>query len=622
MNLSRELVSQFVKITKDDKKTKSETTNYGTVVKYNDRTYVKLDGSDLLTPVSTTTDTQDGERVTVMIKNHAAIITGNISSPSARTDDVQELDAEVEVIGTKISEFEIVVADKVSTIELEAERARIDQLVADDVVIRESLTAHEAVIEELKATNATISGTLNAHQAFIDKADITYATIENLKATDAQVGNLNADVADINTLIFGSATGTSIQTSFANAVIAQLGDAQIKAAMIESLAASQITAGTINSNKVSIQSEDGSLIISDETIQIKDDTRVRVQIGKDAANDYSINIWDAEGNLMFSEGGITDSAIKDAIIRDDMVSETANISAAKLNIQSLFEEINGSEHTIKSTQIYLDDVSQTLDVAFKTMETDVSELGETVTTHGTQITAVQGQIASKIWQQDIDDAASEMSDKYSTLEQDLTSFKTSVGTSTTDLSNRVTSAETTISQHTADIALKAEQADVDALLGRVSSAETAIALNTELIELRATKNEITSVLEGYYTSKETDGKLSVTSEKIDMQFNTAITQTNAVGDALTTFKTQYSKHISFSGENAITIGSGDGAITLTIDNDNGIVFSKNGVRFGYWDGVDFHTGNIVVDVKERAQFGNYAFVPRSDGSLMLLKVGG
>ena len=53
-----------------------------------------------------------------------------------------------------------------------------------------------------------------------------------------------------------------------------------------------------------------------------------------------------------------------------------------------------------------------------------------------------------------------------------------------------------------------------------------------------------------------------------------------------------------------------------------IQFTKNGTPIGWWDGNDFHTGNIVVEVNERAQFGNFAFLPRSDGSLMLLKVGG
>lgn len=71
----------------------------------------------------------------------------------------------------------------------------------------------------------------------------------------------------------------------------------------------------------------------------------------------------------------------------------------------------------------------------------------------------------------------------------------------------------------------------------------------------------------------------------------------------------------------IILGSSDSAVTLTIENDM-IVFRKNGQQFGWWDGTDFHTGNIVVEVNERAQFGNFAFIPRSNGSLSFLKVGG
>lgn len=69
----------------------------------------------------------------------------------------------------------------------------------------------------------------------------------------------------------------------------------------------------------------------------------------------------------------------------------------------------------------------------------------------------------------------------------------------------------------------------------------------------------------------------------------------------------------------LSFGSSENGITLTLENDL-IVFKKNGVRFGWWDGVDFHTGNIVVEVNERAQFGNFAAIPRSNGALSWLKV--
>ena len=99
MSLTSDLISEFVKITKDTDKTKRETIVYGTIVEETvgegDNTvstyYVRLDGSDLLTPITSTVDIKDGERVTVMIKNHTATVTGNITSPAARTRDVKQI---------------------------------------------------------------------------------------------------------------------------------------------------------------------------------------------------------------------------------------------------------------------------------------------------------------------------------------------------------------------------------------------------------------------------------------------------------------------------------------------------------------------------------------------------
>jgi hypothetical protein len=438
MSLSDDLISQFVKITNDKKEEKKESTVYGTIVEYDGGKYVKLDGSDLLTPVSSTVNVGNDERVTVLIKNHEAIVTGNITSPAARTGDI-------EIVGEQVTTLDILLANKVDTSVLVAESARIDTLVTENVTIKEQLNASKANIDILRADTATISGKLTAAEGDIttlkagkldaSAAKITYATIADMDVVKGNVRDLTATYADINTLIFGSASGTTIHTSFANAVIAQLGDAQIKSAMIESVSADKIISGDIITNNVRVKSEDGSLIISDETMQISDKTRVRVQIGKDASNDYSINIWDADGKLMFSQGGITDSAIKQAIIRNDMVSDTANISASKLNIDSLFTEINNGSNTIKSTKVYLDDKKQTLDVAFTALSSTVTDQGILITSQGTAISTIQGQITSKIWQQDINTAKGEMSSQYSALDQKVDGISTTVSGVRTDLDN-------------------------------------------------------------------------------------------------------------------------------------------------------------------------------------------
>lgn len=260
-----------------------------------------------------------------------------------------------------------------------------------------NLTAVKGDVDYLKVNNLTV-----------DKANLLYASIERMEAAEGQIRNLNVDdlkaqVANINTLMFGSASGGSLTTEFSNSIVANIGDAQIKSAMIESIAADKITSGKIYTNLVEILSESGNLDIADNTIQIKDDNKVaRVQIGKDATNDYNIYVWDKSGNLMFDALGLTENGVKREIIRNDMIKEDANIAANKLNIESLFNVINeDGSHTLKSSKIYVDANKQTLDVAFKNMTTNVTNLQNTVTTQGTQLTAVQGAISSKVWQQDI-----------------------------------------------------------------------------------------------------------------------------------------------------------------------------------------------------------------------------
>ena len=117
-----------------------------------------------------------------------------------------------------------------------------------------------------------------------------------------------------------------------------------------------------------------------------------------------------------------------------------------------------------------------------------------------------------------------------------------------------------------------------------------------------------------------EAQLEIMADEIIMRFTSTTENINDVAGDLQAEITQRKKHITFS-ENGITLGAGENAMALELDNDM-IKFKKNGVQFGWWDGVDFHTGNIVVDVNERAQLGNFAFIPRSDGSLMFLKVGG
>ena len=201
MALSHELISQFAKIVKYDKKQSAESTVYGTIVTDgNGNKYVKLDGSDQLTPLtdnerpsadSTTASVNDGERVSVLIKNHTATITGNVSSPSVRSDDFKNLDDQV----TDIKKFDIVIAERVQANEgyikkLQTDKADVGDLTAANAKITE-LETKKASVDDLNAAKAEITD-LKATKLDTEVANATYATIKNLDATNANLENLDA----------------------------------------------------------------------------------------------------------------------------------------------------------------------------------------------------------------------------------------------------------------------------------------------------------------------------------------------------------------------------------------------------------------------------------------------
>ena len=344
----------------------------------------------------------DPKRYDLAIKQLQEYLNGNI-------DEIKIQKKTIIQVQENLEDYKTIVADEITAIAGEFEIIRSD--IADfNTTVTNKLIAQDAEIENLEVTKlsghdadlkyATIES-LNAVNAVIENLDSVYATIEELEAANANIDNLTVGVGNIKTLMFGSATGTSISTEFSNAVASMIGDGYIKNAMIEDLSFEKITGIDINTTSLTIHSKDGKSKWSDNTIQISDANRVRVQIGKDASNDYSMSVWDAEGNLMFDALGLTEGGIQREIIRDDMVAQDAAINASKLDIESLFEEINEDEtHTLKSTKVYFDSEQQTLDLVFNSMRTDLDSAEDNISSALTKISAVNGKINTLVQEMD------------------------------------------------------------------------------------------------------------------------------------------------------------------------------------------------------------------------------
>lgn len=257
MGLSSDLVSQFIKATRDDKKESSETTVYGTTVNHNGTTYVKIDGSDLLTPISSTADTKPGERVTVMIKDHTATVTGNISSPAARTEDVKNN-------RDKIDEFDYVMAYSVTTEDLNATNATLENLKSKVAKFSE-MSAVYAQIETLQAKFASLEKVsakdveaLNADIENIQATfgDFTDISADELSAMNADITNLKGRTADFTYVSADRLTATIADVRKLNVEKLSATAADIKYATIEKLNAATADIEALETEKLSATDAD------------------------------------------------------------------------------------------------------------------------------------------------------------------------------------------------------------------------------------------------------------------------------------------------------------------------------------------------------------------------------
>lgn len=93
MDLSRSLLKDFAKMSNDpSKKPPSFTYVRGTVQTVGNKKYVRLDGSEGLTPISEVVDVENDDRVLVTIENHRATILGNFTFPPSARKENEALD--------------------------------------------------------------------------------------------------------------------------------------------------------------------------------------------------------------------------------------------------------------------------------------------------------------------------------------------------------------------------------------------------------------------------------------------------------------------------------------------------------------------------------------------------
>ena len=540
MPLSSELVSQFAKLASNKPKEEKESTVYGTTVIQNGNKYVKLDGSELLTPASFTTNIADGERVTVLIKNHMAVVTGNITSPAARTSEVEEVGNEVKALNVA----------KANVTDLEATNASIANLNATNANI-EDLDATNASIANLNATKANVTD-LTAVNASIKKLDADKANVTDLEATNASIKKLDADKANIKDL-----DATYANINFANVGVANIKEFYAKAGVIQDIIIEdQKITGRLVGVRITGDLIEGETVKANNLIILGDDG-LYYKLNVNALGEAEASKYDKYKNGLDGSVIVAESITASKISVSDLVAFGATIGGFHISDSSIYSGVKNSVDS-PASGIYLD-----------------SE-GQLVVGDGTNYLKLYKD-ENNAYILDISSVAS--------LQKDIG-----------DIHNDIDNVHSEIAEQRTNISNDSKQIVASAL------------------------EEYTKIEDFTKYTKSTESKLTIMSDQIDMNFTTVNNSINDANGNTNDRFNKFEKYIRFD-ENGITIGESGNKLKLVLDNDN-ITFTKNDQPIGWWDGENFHTGNIVVEVNERAQFGNFAFVPRSDGSIMFLKVGG
>ena len=555
MSLDKKVIKDFVAAVNKKEETKTPTILTGTVHREGGTVSVKIDGSESLTPVSTVINVEDGERVTVIIENHKAMITGNLSSPAARGNEVEDLKE--------------VVADKVSTAELKAITAKVGQIDGDVANFKETttekLTAQDANIKKIDGDVANFKETttekLTAQDAKIKKIDGDVAsfketTTAKLSANEANIKKIDGDVASfketttekfkaneasIENLKTGKLSAKDADLKYANIDFSNIGKTAMEYFYAQSGLVKDVKIGdaTITGELVGVTiSGDllkGNTVVADKLV-IKGSDGLYYKLNTDG---MSVEKEQTDYNSLNGQVIRAKSITATKIDVEDLVAFGATIGGFKIGQDSIY---SGVKESVGNTTrgIYMDNDGQFVfgdaNQYVKFYKISEGKYKLAIAVEDLYIGSANVADAISDAKNTADNAASVASSAKSTAESASSAASTANSTanaakSTAEGASKTASdAASTASaanQTAANAKSTADQAkseadtantNITAITKRVAEAETSISKNKDEIALRAKKTEVTEAINNSKT--ETDASIKVLSDKITQQVST------------------------------------------------------------------------------------------------------
>ena len=553
MSLDKKVIKDFVAAVNKKEETKTPTILTGTVHREGGTVSVKIDGSESLTPVSTVINVEDGERVTLTIENHKAMITGNLSSPAARTKEVEGLKevvankvdtAQLKAIKAEVGEISGDVANfkETTTEKLTAQDAKIKKIDGDVANFKETttekLTAQDAKIKKIDGDVANFKETttekLTVQDAKIKKIDGDVAsfketTTEKFKANEASIedlktGKLSAKDADLKyaNIDFSNIGKTAMEYFYAQSGLIKdvtIGDATITGELVGvTISGDLIKGNTIVAEKLVIKGSDGLYYklntdgmtvekeqtdynsLNGQVIRAKSITATKIDVKDLVAFGATIGGFKIGQDSIYS--GVKESVgnTTRGIYMDNdgqfvfgdasQYVKFYRVSEGKYKLAIAVEDLFiGSKSVAES----IEDVKKTADNAASVASSASSAASTANSTANAAKSTAEGASKTASDAKSTADSASQVASNASSVAGTAKTTADNASKAASEANSTASTAKTTADQakSTADTATK----NLTALTAQVKEAETTIKKNKEEIELRAKKTEVTEAID-------------------------------------------------------------------------------------------------------------------------------
>ena len=521
MELDKNLLKEFARITNDSGEKTQSTYLRGTVVENSGGKYVQIDGSTTSTPIAEIVDVEDGDRVLVSIENHRATIIGNFSYPPSARKEQQALDQAGAAQESASS------ANNLATSAQQKAETAIEQSSIASVSAAEAKEqATGALNKATEANNNVQEAKTLATQASADATEAKTQAAESHAASSlaqSEVARLEGEVTDAKTN--------------ANAALEQL---HTQAGEIDAIKETYSTKVELENTTAELTTEITKQVgqlettvsetYATKTENVELEGKLQSQITQNAEGLAS---QVSKTEKLEADTAVAIEYVNDSLAKAEAAEEAAdqaesNADAAQQEADEATANANASTEQAQVARNAADQARQAADAADKTVQSAQSDLAEAQENYqnvankdgvteeelaeaqalvDTAQTAVNDALAEAA---EADLAATQAEEAAIQAEQEAETARGVAATAQQKASNAQTAASN------ARIAAEIARKDVAALTQRITTAETSITQNSESIVINANKtDEIGNDLKNnYYTKNETDAKIEVQSDRI------------------------------------------------------------------------------------------------------------